>query len=565
MSIFYSMKFKLVLQYPFCKALCLNLFFLLLCLGIGGVHFGSMDDYFMSAIVTGAYGGEFDAHTLFVNGAYAYFLRPFYSLFPGVGWYFVFELFSVFASFTVLSYFMLRQVGGKLGIALSCFLLACLAPDFYLQLSFTQCAAVATAAGVLLLYFGHVERRWPLLLVAVVFLIAGIVFRKEGFLLGVPFAGALLVWGFWKNKKGWLATLLALVVCGFAYYGLQSLNRSLFEDNGEYAYYLAYQGPRALLGDGAFYDSDATYDELEERGMHGQDFRILERWMFYDTEAFSYDSLKPIADVVYRNRYELNKAKMPIALVYAVANSFLHTNAWCWAVLCMFLFFTAPKRAGWYAWGSLALIALCLSYLLMQNRVVYHVETGIWLYAVICAVPFMRIQEDKIISGEKKLFYLICAMSVLCFVFAMSTQRSIENDRLFFGSRKMPAEWVEFTRYAEMHPSCVFLLYFDPYKALASYKEPAYRAAAPGSWGNIVPIGYWNVNLPGMKRELEKRGVENPLRDIVKDSVFVLSSGKGVKLDYYYKTHYHKNFVIDTVKTFGYLKLLKYKTVEGEP
>ena len=56
MSIFYSMKFKLVLQYPFCKALCLNLFFLLLCLGIGGVHFGSMDDYFMSPIVTGAYG-----------------------------------------------------------------------------------------------------------------------------------------------------------------------------------------------------------------------------------------------------------------------------------------------------------------------------------------------------------------------------------------------------------------------------------------------------------------------------------------------------------------------------
>ena len=106
------MKFVL-LQRPFCLALCLNLAFLLFCLGIGGVHFGSMDDYFMSAIVTGAYGGGFDPHTLFVNGAYAYFLKPFYSVFPSVGWYFVFELFSVFASFTVLTYFMLRQVGGK--------------------------------------------------------------------------------------------------------------------------------------------------------------------------------------------------------------------------------------------------------------------------------------------------------------------------------------------------------------------------------------------------------------------------------------------------------------------
>ena len=67
-------------------AFCLNLVFLLLCLGIGGVHFGSMDDYFMSAIVTGAYGGEFDVHTLFVNGAYAFFLKPFCWLCPAVSW-----------------------------------------------------------------------------------------------------------------------------------------------------------------------------------------------------------------------------------------------------------------------------------------------------------------------------------------------------------------------------------------------------------------------------------------------------------------------------------------------
>ena len=72
------MKFRDFLQKPFVAALCLNLLFLLLCLGIGGIHVGSLDDYFMSAIVTGAYGGEFDPHILFVNGAYAYFLKPFF-------------------------------------------------------------------------------------------------------------------------------------------------------------------------------------------------------------------------------------------------------------------------------------------------------------------------------------------------------------------------------------------------------------------------------------------------------------------------------------------------------
>ena len=563
------MKVVMHLQRPFCRALCLNLAFLLLCLGIGGVHFGSMDDYFMSAIVTGAYGGEFDPHTLFVNGAYAYFLKPFYSLFPSVGWYFIFELVAVFASFTAFTYFMLRQIEGKLGIILSVFLLACLTPDFYLELSFTQCAAVATAAGILLLYFGNSERRWQYLLIAIPFLVAGTLFRREGFLLGIPFAAALLTWNFWKSRKVWVASLAVLAFTAGAYFALQLFNRSLFNDNGEYAYYLAYQGPRSLLGDGAFYDSEAVYDELEERGLHGQDFRVLERWVFYDTEAFSLDSLKPIADVVYRNSYELNRAKMPIALLYAVASSFLHTNAWCWVVLCLLLFFAVPKKASWYAWGSLALISLCLMYLLMQNRVVYHVETGIWLYAIASAVPFMQMRQDgtfeKIFGGNgKKLLWLLGTMSVLCFVFAMSTQRSEEDDRLLFGSRKMPAEWQEFLQYANERPNDVFLLHFDPYKALAAYKDPAYRAAAPGSWGNLVPIGYWNINLPGMKRELEKRGVTNPLRDMVKDNVYVVDGGSGIKLDYYYKAHYQKEFAIDTVKKFGHYNLLKYKVVEGD-
>ena len=548
----------------FAAALCLNLAFIVVCLGIGGVHFGSMDDYFMSAIVTGAYGGEFDAHTLFVNGAYAYFLRPFYALLPGVGWYFIFELLSVFASFTVFIYFMLRQVDGKLGVVLSMFLLTCLAPDFYLQLSFTQCAVASTVAGIVLFYFGYKDWQWRFLVLALLFFVAGVVFRKEGFLLGVPFAVALLIWNFWNTRKVWVTALVALAFAGGAYYGLQTFNRSLFNDNGEYAYYLAYQGPRALLGDGAFYDSEATYDELEERGLHGQDFRILERWVFYDTEAFSLDSLKPIVDIVYRNSYELNKAKMPLALFYAVANSFLHPNAWCWVVLCLVLFFAAPRKAGWYAWGSLALISLCLTYLLMQNRVVYHVESGIWLYAVICAIPFVRLQGGEFGTNTRKILCLLLVMSTVCFVFALSTQRSEENDRLFFGSRKMPAEWQDFLQYAKERPDDVFLLHFEPYKALAAYKDPAYKAAAPGSWDNIVPIGYWNINLPGMKRELEKRGVTNPLRDIVNDNVYVVSGGVGIKLDYYYKAHYQKEFVVDTVKKFGHYNLLKYRVVEDD-
>ena len=234
---------------PFLRALCLNLAFFLLCLGVCGVRMGSLDDFFMSAIVTGAYGGEFDPHTLFVNGAYAYFLKPFYALCSTLNWYFIFELLSAFASFTVFVYFMLKQVSGKLGLALSAFLLASLAPDFYLQAAFTQCAAASTAAAILLFYFGNGERRKAWIVLGGIFFIAGIVFRKEGFLLGVPFLVAILALNIFETRKIMKTTIAVFVVCICAYQMLQSFNNSLFEDR-EYSYYREYQWNRAIFGDG---------------------------------------------------------------------------------------------------------------------------------------------------------------------------------------------------------------------------------------------------------------------------------------------------------------------------
>lgn len=552
------------LQGPFLQAVCLNLVFLLLCLGVGGVHSGSLDDYFMSAIITGAYGGEFDPHTLFVNGAYAYFLKPFYVLFPWVGWYFIFEMLSVLAAFMVFTYFMLRQVGDKLGVALSCFLLVCLAPDFYLQLEFTKCAAASTAAAILLFYFGNSEQRKLWVVLGGLLFVVGIVFRKEGLLLGMPFLAVMLVLSVFETRKIMKMTLAVFVACVCAYLALQNFNNNLFQ-NEEYSYYREYQWSRAVFGDGANYDIDATYDELEERGMQGQDFWGLRSWIFYDTKVLSLDSLKPFVDVTRRNRFEVNYARMPLALFLVVAKSFFKPNAWCWIVLCFMFFFFIPKRANWYTWGSFALLCLCMGYLLYVNRVVYHVESGIWLYAIVCAIPVMR--KDDFVIGEKlkNLPYLIFGLALGGLILALSSQREIDNDKLFFGVPKMSAEWQDFWNYTQAHPSDVFLLYFNDYKYLGTYKNPPYRAASPGSWANVVSLGYWNINLPGIKKELEKRGVTNPIGDIVKDNVYVLVTNKWQDFSQYYKVHYHREVVRDTVAKFGDLNLVKYHFKGGEP
>ena len=557
------MKLNSVLQQPFCKALCLNLLFLLLCLGIGGIHVGSLDDYFMSAIVTGAYGGKFDPHILFVNGAYAYFLKPFYMLFPSVGWYYIFELVSVFAAFTVFTYFMLRQVSGRLGIALSVFVLACLASDLYMNVAFTQCAAAATAAAIVLFYFGNSERRRMWLVVGGVFFVVGIVFRKEGFLLGMPFLVAVLALNVVETRKLLKTTAVVLLLCVAAYQGLQAFNNSLFE-NSEYTYYRDYQWSRSTFGDGANYDVDAVVDELDERQMQSRDFRYMRSWIFHDTQVLSLDSLKPFVNVVNRNRYEVNAVKMPAALFLVLAGSFFKTNAWCWVVLCFALFFFAPRRANWYAWGSLALICLCLGYLLYVNRVVSHVESGIWLYAIVSAIPMMKSKDFVVGERLNKLPYLIGVLALGALVMAFSSERNVGNDKALFGTPQMSKDWNNLVHYMESRPDDVFLLYFSDYQYLATCRNPAYRAVAPRSWGNIIPVGYWNINLPGMKKEMAERGVDNPIRDLVKDNVYIMESDTLRKFERFYQVHYHQKVTRDTVASFGEMQLIKYRLGGGE-
>lgn len=90
-------------------------------------------------------------------------------------------------------------------------------------------------------------------------------------------------------------------------------------------------------------------------------------------------------------------------------------------------------------------------------------------------------------------------------------------------------------------------------------------AAAPGSWGNIIPLGYWNMNLPGMQKEMRFRGMRNPIKDIVRDNVYVLETDTLHRFDRFYRVHYHDSVSIRTVKGFGDMRLVKYRREGGEP
>ena len=154
---FSHVKIKSVLS-PFGVALCINFFFLAVFAFLGVSRYGALDDYFMSTVLTGAYGSEFDLHLVFVNGALAYCMKPLYYLFPNVGWFYIFQMCSIFGAFTLFSYYLIRQFGSHLGVPLVV-LLSSVAIEFYASVSFTICAPLLAASGAILFVKGSVREK----------------------------------------------------------------------------------------------------------------------------------------------------------------------------------------------------------------------------------------------------------------------------------------------------------------------------------------------------------------------------------------------------------------------
>ena len=536
----------------------MNVVILVISLILGNGKYNSLDDYFMSSVLTGAYGGEYDVHLYFVNVLYGYFLKPFYILFPKVGWYAIFELLTVFASFTAVSYVVIRKLGNKLGGMLALLLLVCVSPDAYMHVAFTQCAGAATAAGIFLFAIGNAEKKRVYLVLACLFMVAGIVLRKDMFLVGVPTFVALLSIDLIRTKKIWIVSVVALILFSLVYVGLGKFNSLHYRDGG-YDYYAAYQGPRSYFGDGAFYDTDNFVAELEDRGMPGRDFRYLRAWYFYDNNVFHLDSVRALIKIAERSRYQPNYLKMPIAVMRAISDSLLQGRVWCWALLCLALIYFSNRRNWYVPWVSLLLIGVPYTYLLLVNRVVGHVETGIWVYAVIFLLFFVN-KRDILENKNSKNFFQIVLLVCLAGLILSGTYVAfdkVSNSKTKTEKVDSP-DWDAFLNYAKDRPDDVFLLPFTRYKQLARHIGYAYTSIEPGYWSNIFSTGYWNIHLPAMNRELEKRGVKNIIKDVANDNVYVVSDECQMSLIPFHKDHYHEKLKMDTLTYFGNMELLKY-------
>jgi hypothetical protein len=546
----------------------INLFFLALCLVFGKLRFGALDDYFMSGILSGMYGEGFNVHLIFVNVLYGYALLPFYYIFPRINWYYIGEMASVFISLTVVGYIIIRKTGDKWGSVLTALLVALCASDFYLALQFTQCAAILSAVGMLAFIYGFDKlsesikySKSELLPIALGILLLwwGSWMRWHAFLMGMPFfCGALMfqIKKFWKIK--W-AVFIGVLVVFIGAYGFQQFDRSLYQ-TPEYKKYMDFQGPRALLGDGKNYNQQAVYEDLEELGYSGKDFALLKSWTFYDKDVFAAESIRVITDVIGPYVSKNSVQLYPMMILSALKNFVYHPIFIAWLVFSFALFLLSSKRSLW-PWASFMIVAYLITLLLNQQRLVYRVETGLWFYATILTIPLLK---ERFRISNKVVF---CTLTIiaLCNLYSYATTgqeiRSADTGGKQLSRDEMndSTDYKGFWSYAASLPdSTIFLMSMNSYMRLSRKGDSHYIAEAPGSWNRLVSFGYWTPYFPDVETALHKRGIMNPMRDVVKENVFVVDEPS---LEDFLERHYYDKVKKDSVRDFNHFVVYKYSIV----
>jgi len=552
----------------FLYSLAVNLFFLVLCLVFGDIKFGAIDDYFMAAVLTGAHGTDYNPHLLFVNAIYGYALLPLYHLFPKVGWYYIGEMFAVFASFTAVGYVLLRRCGERWGLLLATLFAAMFASDFYLVIQFTQCASILSAAGMLLFAHGLVDCRAPKgarndviipIVLGVLLLLWGSVMRWEAFLMGMPFFCVGLLFNLkqcWKSR--WI-TVAGLAVMFAGASAMHHFDASLYK-NAEYAPYIDIQGPRAALGDGSNYNQNAVYEDLEEMGKSGIDYHMLTEWIFYDTETFAADSLRAIVDVIGNYRGKTERGNIPQLLLNALGHSLHSPLFWTWFIFCLLVWATNRKKF-LYLWASLGVILYLMSMLLAMDRLVYRVESGFWLYAAVLAVPLWGRFRYEL---PRRLAVAVVAVIAFVNLFSYAASGEMVRDPASGESRTITIEdstdYDQVFAYIDRQPDKMFLLSMNAYMRFSHHKNPPYLAEPIGSYRRTVSLGYWTPYLPEITQTLAEFGVTNPMKDVVHDNVIVINEGR---LGDFLQRHYYDSVAVDTLKVIGEMTFFKYRLVNA--
>lgn len=528
-------------------AIFVNFFVLLILIVLFQPIYETNDDMAMSNIVDGSW-GKYSPNLVFESRFIGFILSWLYQTFNVVPWYAVLQYVVLFGSFVAITNVVLHKIDSIYQMLACLAFLFVFAFESFIRIQFTKTAAVATAAGVLIL-LGYLSEQYKskLKLVLGYFLaFIGSMYRIEQFFLEIFLLSGIgviiLFSGQGKERIKIIGkalilffTLLVIVIGGYL------LDRSGYKD-GEWKTYMKYNSVRCELYDYVFPSYSQFKDEYQRMNIDENTFWFYRLWNHFDDEKFSVDMMEKLISMREKSVSDRN---LLADFFKTVPKGILHIPCF-YVVISVFVFwlFSGGHRKADYLGiiYEILIVGMVYFYLYYQGRYLKNrVDVGIWL-------AFALIMLWGHWEKRKRIRRVGAILAIGCFFVGVSVYKPAFRFNAQSGGdatlqyRQMLTE--TFSNKEHLYLNKVFAVdvrhLYGPFERIPE-----------GTFENVVSLGGWTVKMPMQNELLRKYDIKNPLRDIVdREDVFIVDTNINLTLSYIRKW-YCKEAEAKLIKTIG--------------
>lgn len=378
------------------KSFIINITFLLLVILFCDMKYEVSDDYIVDAVLSGAFGGGYDAHLLFSNIIYGYFLKFLYTYTSGISWYFVCQIIWCFLALWAITFVLLEHNQNRMGMILSLLTVSILSDDLYILVQFTKTASVLLFAGGVLFLHGiwsEKRRKLPMIFGGFLFLVGSLIrfwciYYCLAFLLL-----AFLRMAYKRRKeetvqKQLIGNFLACILLVAGAFCLYAADAAIWNHTDGYRDYRILNATRADVTDVQSHEYETIKAQVQAMGLDETDQKMFESWNFLDRSIYDDDTLHAYAEIKKDAHGEYMKSLYHVLAAIWHRKYVTYTIVIGIAMLLILMACTEPKKLLWLL-PDAVLVILLLLYLIFRGHAMYRVEYSIFLcFAVNTALWF---------------------------------------------------------------------------------------------------------------------------------------------------------------------------------
>lgn len=552
------------------------------------------DDFIMSAIMSGAFGETYNPKMIFVNVIWGYILLPFYKLVPIVSWYFVAQIGLIFVSSVIVAYFLLERLEKPKAYLLITIWILFFVNDAYILVQFTKTAMLAIMSGSILFLRGVFEEKWIKTIIGGIVCLAGTMLRFSDVYMAGGFILLILFYEFtdiaikWKKESVTWKYLLKIAAAGsvliaFAF-GLKAFDTYIYQRNEEYQYFQKYNAARAGIVDSADMEYEECREELEKIGVSENDYLMMKYWIFADPNYFTLEKMQQVSDIVRNHQQNQHNTVEEIfqSIQRRLFPGYAVFHA-CAILLILGMFLNTSRW--WMALGSWGVGIFYLIYFSIRERWVYRTEYAVFAGIFLCGIYFWRKCNDtEEYIGNKKIKQICTGLILVLFVSKCTvyipdnSYKNLESEErrdyienVFYNSwnydvrkyRRVVNKEKPYNNLLgeiEENKQNYYFLDFATTIQTLYYEYNPFRSLPIGYFDNVNYMAGVTTEFPDVVSSFEKSGVSVPLKDLVKENVYLVDNYyPGLKLTYL-QEHYYPNARAELYKVIDGYQIWKIYT-----